>query len=73
MTLQLVIFDLKHQDDEFRESNKQEINWCSSYGSSVVTERMRLQIEVAEMSFLQRVAAHFLRDRKRSSVFREGE
>ncbi|KAK3515996.1 hypothetical protein QTP70_000711 [Hemibagrus guttatus] len=37
----------------------------------VMTERVRSQIEAAEMSFLRRVAGHSLRDRVRSSVTRE--
>uniref|UniRef100_A0A8C6NQZ4 Reverse transcriptase domain-containing protein n=1 Tax=Nothobranchius furzeri TaxID=105023 RepID=A0A8C6NQZ4_NOTFU len=38
----------------------------------VVTERTRLRIQAAEMSFLQRVAGLSLRDRVRSSVIWEG-
>uniref|UniRef100_A0A8C6Q6L6 Reverse transcriptase domain-containing protein n=1 Tax=Nothobranchius furzeri TaxID=105023 RepID=A0A8C6Q6L6_NOTFU len=38
----------------------------------VVTERTRLRIQVAEMSFLRRVAGLSLRDRVRSSVILEG-
>jgi len=34
----------------------------------VVTERMRLQIQVAEIKFLQRVAGLAVKDRVRSSV-----
>ncbi|KAK3545823.1 hypothetical protein QTP70_015266, partial [Hemibagrus guttatus] len=37
----------------------------------VMTERVRSQIQVAEMSFLRRVARRSLRDRVRSSVTRE--
>ncbi|KAK0154371.1 putative uncharacterized transposon-derived protein F52C9.6 [Merluccius polli] len=37
----------------------------------VVTERTRLRVQVAEMSFLRRVAGLSLRDRVRSSVIRE--
>ncbi|XP_057696067.1 uncharacterized protein LOC130918404 [Corythoichthys intestinalis] len=38
----------------------------------VMTERTRLRIQAAEMSFLRRVAGLSLRDRVRSSVIREG-
>ncbi|TWW73202.1 hypothetical protein D4764_15G0005960 [Takifugu flavidus] len=38
----------------------------------VMTERTRLQIQAAEMSFLPRVAGLSLRDRVRSSDIREG-
>ena len=38
----------------------------------VMTERIRLQIQAAEMSFLRRVADVSLRDRVRSAVTREG-
>ncbi|TWW71120.1 hypothetical protein D4764_17G0006030 [Takifugu flavidus] len=38
----------------------------------VMTERTRLQIQAAEMSFLRRVAGLSLRDRVRSSDIREG-
>ncbi|KAK3527697.1 hypothetical protein QTP86_034170 [Hemibagrus guttatus] len=37
----------------------------------VMTERIRSQIQAAEMSFLRRVAGRYLRDRVRSSVTRE--
>uniref|UniRef100_A0A8C6P9E0 Reverse transcriptase domain-containing protein n=1 Tax=Nothobranchius furzeri TaxID=105023 RepID=A0A8C6P9E0_NOTFU len=42
------------------------------HGLWIVTERTRLQIQAAEMSFLQRVAGLSLRDRVRSSVIRKG-
>ncbi|KAL4005315.1 hypothetical protein ACER0C_005028 [Sarotherodon galilaeus] len=38
----------------------------------VVTERMRLRIQAAEMSFLRKVAGLSLRDRVRSSAIQEG-
>ncbi|KAK3556338.1 hypothetical protein QTP70_007102 [Hemibagrus guttatus] len=38
----------------------------------VMTKRVRSRIQVAEMSFLRRVAGRSLRDRVRSSVTREG-